>query len=709
MSAFKIANGTSLARSRPKYFICVICIVILCAAALIAYMMLESRYTDMRTETERRLAVQVQTRAAQLSLLSANTKNQVRYLGNRDLIRLFTYEVFTAPTDDSPEQAEQPVSSDSAEAATSAPNAEDADGEEGTDSAEPLTKAAHLQQQMPGMRRLLANFVREHAAFQASLLVTDKEIFISNLIKPQALSNAQIQGARSVFENGTAVFLPLYRDEAGRLVSDYLHPISPPLYVSDKDSRPVGVLMVSVDVSSLVHELPSPNSVSGEQWRILQKTGSQLQEITIQKSLSLRPFSRWLDGGDSIPFGVRSIPDGTRVYSIAAQIADTPLFISYEIHQSYAEENYLLYKNNLLVLVVVCIICIFLLIGMAWWWLLGQREKAVSVELHGLYKKVNAQKQLLDKVNSAVPDGIVLKDLTGKIAYANDSFGRIVGQPPLALVGQYHESLIAPLTALQRLHPKSNEVLETGDTSLYTETLLIGEERHIFQVLSSPLRSDGVTITDLVLVYRDISDIVQAHEKSQHLTHQMVTVLVRSLETVDPYLSGQSMLTADLSHRLARMLDLEFTHVTTVRAAGSLALLGMLQLPTALRTKEGTLTADERAQVRKHVEYAAEMLKDIDFGVPVQQAIYQMYESMDGTGYPKGLHGADICIDARILSVANTFCALMRPRSYRQAHDVQESLRILEGSKFDRQIVDALRTFLLNSEGQDFVKRFAQV
>lgn len=693
MNASTIAKGTGLTQSRPKYFICILCGVILFAAALIADMMLESKYTDMRTETERRLTEQVQARTAELSQLSANMKNQVRYLSNRDLIRLFTYEVYTAPTE---------------ELSSSAENNDTAESAETDDSGEVVAKSVSLQQQMPGMRRLLTSFIREHNAFQASLLVTDKEVFISNLTKPPALHNAQIQGARSVFERGKVLFLPLYSDEAGRLVSDVLYPIFPPLYVSEKDSRPVGVLMISLDVSSIVHELPSPNPVSGEQWRILQKTGSQLQEITFQKSLSMRPFSRWLDGGDSIPFDVRSIPDGTRVYSIALQIPDTPLYISCEIHQSYAEENYQLYKNNLLIVVIACIISVFLLIGMAWWWLLGQREKAVSVELHGLYKKVNAQKQLLDKVNSAVPDGIVLKDLTGKIAYANDSFGQIVGQPPEALVGQYHESLIAPLTTLQRLHPKSNEVLETGDSSLYTETLLIGEERHIFQVLSSPLRSDGVTITDLVLVYRDISDIVQAHEKSQHLTHQMVTVLVRSLETVDPYLSGQSMLTADLAHRLARLLDLEFVHVTTVRAAGSLALLGMLQLPAALRTKEGTLTESERAQVRKHVEYATEMLKDIDFGVPVQQAIYQMYESMDGTGYPKGLHGADISTDARILSVANTFCALMRPRSYRQAHDVESSLRILDCAKFDQQIVEVLRTFLHSPDGQDFVKRFEQ-
>lgn len=706
MSASKIARATSLARSRPQYFICVICVVILCAAALIARMMLESRYTDMRNEAERHLTEQVQVRASQLSLLVTTLKNRVRYLGNSDLIRLFTYEAYTASRNrqsDSPDKARNLGSTDSLDVSGNRAATDTADG------AAPSENEADLQQQMPVMRKLLANFVRESTVIQASLLVTDQQIYISSLVRPPALSEAQMQGARAVFDSGVMLFLPLYRDEGGRLVSDLLYPVFPPLYVQDKDSHPVGVLLVSSDASGMVRELPAPNPVNGEQWRILQKTGAQLQEISFQKTLSLRPFSRWLESDGLIPFGVRSLPDGTLVYSLAVPVADTPLLLSCEIHQSYVEENYARYKHTLILVVSIAIVCILLIIGMAWWWLLGQREKAVSVELHGLYKKVNAQKQLLDKVNSAIPDGIVLKDLTGKIGYANDAFALIVKQPTEALVGQYHESLITPLTVMQRLHPKSNEVLETGETSVYTETLLLDNERRIFQVLSSPLRSDGVTITDVVLVYRDITDIVKAHEKSQHLTHQMVTVLVRSLETVDPYLSGQSMFTADLAHRIARLLELEFTHVTTVRAAGSLALLGMLQLPAALRTKEGTLTADERAQMRKHVEYTNEMLKGIDFGVPVQEAIYQMYESVDGTGYPKGLYAADICMDARILSVANTFCALMRPRSYRQAHDVQEALRILAGPKFDAQIVATLHTFLLSSEGQDFVKRFAQV
>lgn len=702
MHSFKDIQTSTMARKRAGCFIYILCIVILLAAALIVYMMLDSRYTDLRTETERHLAEQVASHASKLSQMTATQKNQMRYMANMDIIRLFAVEMYNAGTgepEEEPSPADTPVPVENASPLYDQENAENASAPDD----------AKLRQQTPAMRKLLGKFVRETALLYANLLTTDKTVFVTSLGKIPELTEAQLEGITRVLESGTFQFLPLYRDSGGRLISDILYPIFPPLYVTEKESSPIAVLMVSCDMSGIIKELPSPNVFTGEQWRILQKTASNLQDISPLKDISFNPFPRWYEeGATTLSFGIRSLPDGSHVYSSAVSIPDTSLMVSYEVQQSYAEESYEQYKKNLLMLTVACLACVFMLIGMAWWWLMGQREKAVTGELHTLYKKVTAQKQLLNKVNSVVPDGIVLKDLAGKIAYANSAFAKMVGIPQQELFGQYHDSLVDALNPKLGLHPKSTEVLETGVSSTYTETLTVEGKKRIYQVVCSPLRDDGVSISDVVIVYRDISDIVKAHEKSQYLTHQMVTVLVRSLETVDPYLSGQSMLTADLAHRLGRMLGLEFVHVTTVRAAASLSQLGMLQLPAGLRTKEGALSVSERQEIRKHVDYAQDILAGIDFGVPVQKAIYEMYECVDGTGYPQGLAGVEICVEARVLSVANTFCALMRPRSYRQAHDVGEALHILSGPKFDPVITECLNDFLATHEGQEFLKKFVE-
>lgn len=701
------SRAANLARSRAKYFIYIFCALIFCVAGLITQIMLDSAYTDQVNEAERRLGEQVQSRASQMSLAMASLKNQVRYLANTDLLRLYTFEVYNL--DEEKIQKKEEIAPKSAENPEQNPEQSlEQNPEEGAEAA-PVADIIDLRQQTPIMHKLLAKFARESTILQVSLLTVEKKIYISSEVQPPSLSRTQTVSAENALKYGVMQVQPAYIDESGRLVLDILFPVYPPLYVAGKDSKPVGVLLVSSDLSEKLQDLPAPDPITGEHWRLLQSKDKGLQEISPQKPPMLKPFAKWLSETNTIPFSLRKLLDGSKVYSVAVNIADTPLYLSFELFQEYAEENYAQYKKNLLILMLVCVACVFLLVGMAWWWLLGQREKAVSGELQSLYKKVNAQKQLLDKVNSAVPDGIVLKDLTGKIGYVNDAFARMVKRPAAELIGEFHESLIAPLTTMHSLHLKSNEVLKTGTTSVYNESLLINEEKRLFQVITLPLFEEGTAMSDLVIVYRDITDIEKAHEKSQHLTRQMVSVLVRSLETVDPYLSGQSMFTADLANRLALMLNLEFSHTTTVRAAGSLSQLGMLQLPFSLRTKEGALSAEELATVHKHVEYTQEMLKDIDFGVPVQEAVYQMWEGMDGSGYPKGLKGEEISIDARVLSVANTFCALMRPRAYRQAHNVQHSLEILAGPKFDSNIVATLRAFLLSPDGQDFIKRFAQV
>ena len=105
------------------------------------------------------------------------------------------------------------------------------------------------------------------------------------------------------------------------------------------------------------------------------------------------------------------------------------------------------------------------------------------------------------------------------------------------------------------------------------------------------------------------------------------------------------------------------------------------------------------------MEFARDALADIDFGLPVLEAITQMYERLDGSGYPAGLGDGAICAHARILAVANTFCALVRPRSYREAHDTENALDILAEMppKYDISVVKALQMYLKTDPGKAFM------
>lgn len=99
-------------------------------------------------------------------------------------------------------------------------------------------------------------------------------------------------------------------------------------------------------------------------------------------------------------------------------------------------------------------------------------------------------------------------------------------------------------------------------------------------------------------------------------------------------------------------------------------------------------------------EYAHDLLKDIDFGQPVAEAVYDMYEKLDGKGYPRGLSGESIPLASRVLGAVNTFCAMISPRSHREGlrrEDAMDRLRKEPG--FDPAVVEALDNVLRTPEG----------
>ena len=114
-------------------------------------------------------------------------------------------------------------------------------------------------------------------------------------------------------------------------------------------------------------------------------------------------------------------------------------------------------------------------------------------------------------------------------------------------------------------------------------------------------------------------------------------------------------------------------------------------MPRELLTKKGKLTPEEQAEVMRAPEYAYRILRDMQFNLPVPDAVFQMGERMDGSGLPQHLAGEAINHNARILAVVNAFCAMVSPRSYRAGMQPEEAVGLLMKDKgFDNEIVIAL-------------------
>ena len=110
-------------------------------------------------------------------------------------------------------------------------------------------------------------------------------------------------------------------------------------------------------------------------------------------------------------------------------------------------------------------------------------------------------------------------------------------------------------------------------------------------------------------------------------------------------------------------------------------------------TKDGRLNDLEFEEMKKHPRLGYEIIKNINFLKKSSYAILHHHERIDGTGYPDGLRGEEICIEAKIISLSDSFDAMTSDRSYRKAlkkEDVINQLIINKGYQFDAELVDVL-------------------
>jgi HD-GYP domain-containing protein (c-di-GMP phosphodiesterase class II) len=294
--------------------------------------------------------------------------------------------------------------------------------------------------------------------------------------------------------------------------------------------------------------------------------------------------------------------------------------------------------------------------------------------------------------------------------YVNQAFAAAVGRNVSDVIGLDGPAVFGFDTA-KRLNASDQHVLMTGESISITEILWLQSKRYHFQISKTPLRDSGSrTPQGIVSVFRDITQLVETQERSRRMVQQTIDALVRAIEEADPFLGGHSRIMGGLASLMAKQLRLTERDTATIEAAANLSQIGKMFVPRDILLKPGALTAEEKAEMERHVEYARNVLKDIEFDLPVVDAIYQMNERLDGRGYPKGLHGNQISVHAKVLAVANAFTAMAKPRSYRAALPVQEAVSILEkkSDSYDPEIVTALRLVLSTPAGERLVERAAQ-
>ncbi len=188
---------------------------------------------------------------------------------------------------------------------------------------------------------------------------------------------------------------------------------------------------------------------------------------------------------------------------------------------------------------------------------------------------------------------------------------------------------------------------------------------------------------------RKVADIL---EKLRKALEGIIHVMAATVEVRDPYTAGHQQRVADLARAMGEELGLPPDRVEGLRLAGLIHDIGKIAVPAEILSKPGFLNPLEYELVRSHAAVGYDILKEVDFPWPIAEIVYQHHERLNGSGYPRGLAGGEICLDASILAVADTVEAIASYRPYRSAKGMGAALREIargKGILYDRNVVEA--------------------
>jgi len=323
-----------------------------------------------------------------------------------------------------------------------------------------------------------------------------------------------------------------------------------------------------------------------------------------------------------------------------------------------------------------------------------EQDLQSTIEM-ALYKskmeqRLKEREHWFSTVLQSIGDAVIATDKNGEVTFVNFAAESLTGDKKEKALGK-------KLT--DRFHIKVlNE--EGLDTNKAGQALLIDRKK-----TEIPVDFSNATIKDeksnnmgSVLVLRDVTErmlaqkeLKQSFEKVQRILEEIIQAISRIVEAKDPYTAGHQQRVANLACAIAEKMGLSKDQVDGIRMAGAIHDIGKLYVPAEILSKPTKLSDAEMAIVQSHPQVGYDILKGIEFPWPVAEMVLQHHERMLGDGYPAGLKGEEILIEARILAVADVVEAMSSHRPYRPALGLKKALEEISryrGHYYDPVVAD---------------------
>lgn len=564
-----------------------------------------------------------------------------------------------------------------------------------------------LMAQLPELRSLFVEFTHYSDFYSGRLVHRNGQAYVSTDDGISHISTEQQQLSSQVFTTQTPQFSALRTTSAGLIIDMAL-----PLFALDVTSTQpdvVAVLILSKVVTDKINQLlaASPFVKEGDRVYLIQKTTAGYAAVTPWSPHLIvplnHPVAEQIDNG--LTFKKRlSVHNSSEVYSVATALSALPWWIVEETDYVTARQALTRHARIAWSLSGLLILVFTVTFSAIWFQQVGRKNQQMAQHFQELAKQIESQRQLLNSVNDSIGDFISLKDLRGIYQYVNPAMAAALGRSKDEILSQDDHAVFGFDTA-KLLEHWDQQVISTGVSLKIQETLYFKSHPLHLIISKVPLTDSDGSISGIISVMTNITELIEGQKRHEKAILRTVNALVSAIELNDQYLAGHSRRLRLLGREVIKQLGGNNQQQTTVEIAANLSQIGKMFVDKELLAAHRPLTEDERGAIEQHVEHAARILRSIDFELPIADTIYQMNERMDGSGYPQGLEGNDIILPARVLSVVNSFCAMVEPRAYRIRKETNAALNELDEMNhyYDAEVVAALREIVESPRGEKYL------
>ena len=299
-------------------------------------------------------------------------------------------------------------------------------------------------------------------------------------------------------------------------------------------------------------------------------------------------------------------------------------------------------------------------------------------------------------------DAIYMSAQQGDLIDFNQSTLDLFGYSREEMFGLGTEAIFVDIDEYNRFR---KELEQKGSVRDFEARLLKKDGTEMYCLISSTIRqARDQSIAGYQGIIRDISELISNRNALEETLKELrkalggtIEAMAFTVETRDPYTAGHQRRVSNLASAIATEMDISENRVEGIRLAGVIHDIGKISVPGEILSKPGRISKHEFGIIKEHPMVGYNILKTVDFPWPIAQIVRQHHERFDGSGYPDGLAGEDILLEARIMAVADVVEAMASHRPYRASLGTDIALREIAKNRdilYDPQVVDAcLRLF----------------